>query len=224
MRRVLRCGVLSRTVCRRNTFSFQQGSTNHSFNGTRKAIGGGQVRSYSSTNSIYEGIKHHMFAEKPTPPKWTGKWFWEGFVICLVFAITGSSSMFFVRPIMSRIWPHESKPIEVTPEEYKNQPPSTSSTSNLNTVSTDNHPQDAQLAQKKVEKSSLEPSMKNGPWSYRIISLIVIMPFYSAILVTIGTLFGRHHFFKHVAMRMWKRPIQLVKMFIPGSKSATKKT
>ena len=33
-------------------------------------------------------------------------------------------------------------------------------------------------------------SFKDGPWSFRIVSLVVMMPVYSCLLVTVGTVFG----------------------------------
>jgi len=51
----------------------------------------------------------------------------------------------------------------------------------------------------------LEGSLWDGPWSYRILSLITITPTYSLLLLTFGTLFGRHVYFKRVAKRMWSR-------------------
>jgi len=51
----------------------------------------------------------------------------------------------------------------------------------------------------------LEGSLWDGPWSYRIISLLTITPTYSLILITFGTIFGRHVYFKKVAKRMWFR-------------------
>ena len=47
--------------------------------------------------------------------------------------------------------------------------------------------------------------MKEGPWSYRIGSLILLMPIYSVTLVCVGTIFGRHAYFKKFALRMWQR-------------------
>lgn len=68
-------------------------------------------------------------------------------------------------------------------------------------------------------------SMKEGPWSYRVISAVAIMPVYSVVLLCIGrfsaqvcamkramverlfagTIFGRHAYFKSVVLRMWSR-------------------
>lgn len=36
-----------------------------------------------------------------------------------------------------------------------------------------------------------------GPWSYRIASLVLMTPMYSALLVIVGTVFGRHAYFRH---------------------------
>lgn len=51
----------------------------------------------------------------------------------------------------------------------------------------------------------LKGSMKEGPWSYRICSLIIMTPLYSAMLVCVGTVFGRHHYFRHFAVKMASR-------------------
>ena len=51
----------------------------------------------------------------------------------------------------------------------------------------------------------LQGSMRDGPWSYRILTLLLVPPAYSVMLVTIGTALGRHAYFKRVALRMWGR-------------------
>jgi hypothetical protein len=56
-----------------------------------------------------------------------------------------------------------------------------------------------------TEALGLHGSMMDGPWSYRIASLLVLTPVYSTILMTVGTLAGRHAFFAHVVQRMWYR-------------------
>jgi len=95
-------------------------------------------------------------SERPVHPRWSASWWWDAFIICTVFAITGSSSLFCVRPILQKIF-------------------------------------------------GLEGSMREGPWSYRILSLGLLMPVYSMMLVCIGTLFGRHAYFKTVSLRIWGR-------------------
>lgn len=73
-----------------------------------------------------------------------------------VFAVTGSSTAFVVRPLVS-------------------------------------------------DGLGLQGSFKDGPMSFRVVSLVAMMPIYSALLVTVGTLFGRHTFFKRFAVKMWSR-------------------
>lgn len=51
----------------------------------------------------------------------------------------------------------------------------------------------------------LQGSLKDGPWSYRICSLVIMTPLYSAMLVCVGTIFGRHHYFRHFAVKMFSR-------------------
>ncbi|GKY95446.1 hypothetical protein MPSEU_000506200 [Mayamaea pseudoterrestris] len=51
----------------------------------------------------------------------------------------------------------------------------------------------------------LEGSMKDGPWSYRICSLIVMSPIYGVLLVCVGTLFGRHVYFRHFSVKIFSR-------------------
>ena len=48
-------------------------------------------------------------------------------------------------------------------------------------------------------------SMRDGPNSYRLLSVLLVPPAYSVMLVTIGTLVGQHHYFRKVALRMWGR-------------------
>ena len=47
--------------------------------------------------------------------------------------------------------------------------------------------------------------MREGPWSYRIGSLIIVSPIYSCMLVTIGTLAGRHVFFARMSHKIMGR-------------------
>jgi hypothetical protein len=77
-------------------------------------------------------------------------------LLCTVFAITGSSTMFLVRPAVSNIL-------------------------------------------------GLQGSMKEGPWSYRICSLVIMTPMYAILLVGVGTVFGRHAYFRHFSVKMFSR-------------------
>mmetsp|Transcript_58550 Transcript_58550/g.96641 ORF Transcript_58550/g.96641 Transcript_58550/m.96641 type:complete len:166 (-) Transcript_58550:422-919(-) len=56
----------------------------------------------------------------------------------------------------------------------------------------------------------LEGSMREGPWSYRITSLVLVSPIYACFLVTFGTLAGRHTFFANMARKIFGR-------FVPPS-------
>jgi len=51
----------------------------------------------------------------------------------------------------------------------------------------------------------LKGSMKDGPWSFRICSLVVMTPIYATLLVLVGTVFGRHAYFRHFSVKMWSR-------------------
>ena len=77
-------------------------------------------------------------------------------LLCTVFGVTGSSTMFLVRPAVS-------------------------------------------------EGLGLEGTMKDGPWSYRICSLVIMTPTYATLLVCVGTAFGRHAYFRHFSVRMFSR-------------------
>eukprot|EP01111_Echinosteliopsis_oligospora_P005656 TRINITY_DN1916_c0_g1_i1.p1 TRINITY_DN1916_c0_g1~~TRINITY_DN1916_c0_g1_i1.p1 ORF type:complete len:231 (-),score=23.54 TRINITY_DN1916_c0_g1_i1:73-696(-) len=97
-----------------------------------------------------------FLADRPEYEKYSREWWWEKFVVCVVFAITGSATTLFVKPILTDVL-------------------------------------------------LLEGSMLQGPWSYRVAYFVVITPIYSLLLVTIGTLFGRHAFFRKFAAKMWTR-------------------
>ena len=79
----------------------------------------------------------------------------EAVVICTVFAITGSSTLLFVRPVLKQF--------------------------------------------------GIEGSMIEGPWSYRISSIVLISPIYSVILISLGTLAGRHRFFSNMGVKILGR-------------------
>ncbi len=59
------------------------------------------------------------------------------------------------------------------------------------------------------EALGLEGSFWGGPWSYRILYLILIPPSYSVMLVGVGTLFGKRQYFTQRVLRMWGRPLRL---------------
>ena len=51
----------------------------------------------------------------------------------------------------------------------------------------------------------LRGSFKDGPWSYRICSIVIMTPLYATLLVVVGTVFGRHAYFRHFAVKMFSR-------------------
>ena len=51
----------------------------------------------------------------------------------------------------------------------------------------------------------LQGSFKDGPWSFRICSLVVMTPIYATLLLIVGTVFGRHAYFRHFSVKMWSR-------------------
>jgi len=51
----------------------------------------------------------------------------------------------------------------------------------------------------------LEGSMREGPWSYRITSLVAVSPIYATLLVSFGTVAGRHRYFAYMANKIFGR-------------------
>jgi hypothetical protein len=56
-----------------------------------------------------------------------------------------------------------------------------------------------------TEILGLKGSLKDGPWSYRICSIVIMTPLYATLLVVVGTIFGRHFYFRHFAVKMFSR-------------------
>eukprot|EP00700_Malawimonas_jakobiformis_P001316 EC721056.1.p1 GENE.EC721056.1~~EC721056.1.p1 ORF type:complete len:167 (+),score=11.89 EC721056.1:57-557(+) len=56
----------------------------------------------------------------------------------------------------------------------------------------------------------LEGSLKDGPWTYRIASIVALTPIYSVMLMGVGTAFRRGPFFIAFAKNMWTRMIPRV--------------
>ena len=59
----------------------------------------------------------------------------------------------------------------------------------------------------------IEGTWQDGPWSYRILSILIISPIYATILMTLGTLAGRHNFFAKMGIKIYSR-------FLPSSVSS----
>jgi hypothetical protein len=72
----------------------------------------------------------------------------------------------------------------------------------------------------------IEGSLKDGPWSYRICSLIIMTPLYASLLVAVGTLFGRHAYFRHFSVKIFSRfgiPPELMDKNFHATKNTFKK-
>ena len=76
--------------------------------------------------------------------------------VCMIFGFTGSTTMFLVRPAVSK-------------------------------------------------GLKLEGSMKDGPWSYRVATFVVMFPVYPLLLLGFGTVFNRHVYFRSFAVKMLSR-------------------
>jgi hypothetical protein len=55
------------------------------------------------------------------------------------------------------------------------------------------------------EVLGLKGSFREGPNSYRICSIVIMTPLYATMLVCVGTVFGRHAYFRHFAVKMFSR-------------------
>jgi hypothetical protein len=51
----------------------------------------------------------------------------------------------------------------------------------------------------------IQGTMRDGPWSYRICSIVIMSPIYGTLLVLVGTLFGRHAYFRHFSVKIFSR-------------------
>lgn len=56
----------------------------------------------------------------------------------------------------------------------------------------------------------MDGSIWSGPWTYRLAYLALIPPSYSVMLLGVGTLFGKHAYFKKRVMRIWGRPLRFL--------------
>jgi len=61
------------------------------------------------------------------------------------------------------------------------------------------------LVRPTIKSMGLDGTMRDGPWSYRIGSLVMISPVYACILITLGTLSGRHLYFANMGRKILGR-------------------
>ncbi len=64
---------------------------------------------------------------------------------------------------------------------------------------------------------SVDGSLWSGPWTYRALYVALITPLYSVTLIGVGTLFGKHAYFRNRVVRIWGRilPIQALASSAP---------
>jgi hypothetical protein len=142
----------------------------------------------SSSTSSYAKFWNWYLGEKTMPPRWTLPWYREMVLICFVFAVTGSSTMVLVRYVVWRMTYSKQKEVRIS------QYPLPASVAPF-----------LQVRPAVSKGLALKGSLKDGPWSYRICSLVVMTPIYATLLVVVGTVFGRHHYFRHFSVKMWSR-------------------
>jgi hypothetical protein len=80
----------------------------------------------------------------------------EGVIACIIFGITGTTSAFALRPVISKLF-------------------------------------------------GIEGSLKDGPNSYRLMSLLCISPVFAVMLGVLGTVGGRHPFFAKMSFKLLGR-------------------
>lgn len=71
----------------------------------------------------------------------------------------------------------------------------------LNVASAKNH----QVRPAVRDVLGIQGSFREGPWSYRICSLVIMSPIYAVLLVAVGTVFGRHFYFRRFSIKIISR-------------------
>lgn len=61
----------------------------------------------------------------------------------------------------------------------------------------------------------MEGSLKDGPNSYRVFSILLVSPIYACVLLAVGTVFGRHNYFANMSRKILGR-------FIPSQNLKSK--
>ena len=156
-----------------------------------------------------------FLSPKPMPPRGTPKWYAEMALLCAVFGITGTSTMFLVRPAVGDVlglrgtmrdgewfsFSFGGRPSPIMPP-FAHLEGFTLSLS-LPSHATRSRP--ARYPPPPPNRDRRDGHTKIGPWSYRLCSLFIMTPLYPIMLVGVGTVFGRHAYFRHFAVRMFSR-------------------
>lgn len=139
----------------------------------------------SSSNNRRLSMWQKFTSPKEIPPRGTFGWYREMALICTVFGITGSSTM------MVRL---DQSLRHVNFNEYLQSPQLTYFTTLK------------QLVRPAVSDGlGIKGSMREGPWSYRICSVVIMSPIYATLLVFVGTIFGRHAYFRQFSVKIFSR-------------------
>ena len=65
------------------------------------------------------------------------------------------------------------------------------------------------LVRPALHNAGIQGTMMEGPNSYRVLSILIVSPIYATVLMTLGTLSGRHNYFAKMGMKILGR-------FFPG--------
>jgi hypothetical protein len=137
-----------------------------------------------------------FLAPKPMPERYSATWWREIVLICTVFAITGSTTM-LVRTLIQA-------DICVKIADVLNS----GSFSHSLTGSDVSYPLliFVKIVRPAVSEGlGIKGNFIDGPWSYRICSIVIMTPIYATLLVGIGTIFGRHAYFRHFSVKIFSR-------------------
>ena len=63
---------------------------------------------------------------------------------------------------------------------------------------------------------NMEGSFVSGSWAFRGVYILVMPPTYSLILIAVGTIFGKHQYFRQRVLKMWGR-ILPISRFVKSS-------
>lgn len=187
--------------CRQQTTSFLQRASH----AQRRTFSNKTSKNATTHKTEMENLSmwQKWIAPREMPPRKTFKWYLEMTLICTVFAITGTSTMGRFCPYIFYCLCNAMNAGHVH-NLYAFRLTHSSLLSFLLYIITILHP--IVLVRPAVSHGlGLQGSLKDGPWSYRICSLVIMTPLYSAMLVCVGTIFGRHHYFRHFAVKMFSR-------------------
>lgn len=116
----------------------------------------GRLFSTQNSNTGKDSFMKRWLGPLPEYPRWSGLWYKEKIIQGLIFAVAGSSSLYFVRPMVKNLGFSSTSIFEMT-------------------------------------------------WPEKFLSVCILTPCYTGILLSIGTACGRYQVFKPIVVRMWSR-------------------